>query len=181
MKGLSKKRLVILLALGVLALIIWVLWQGVCFYRQEGEKAQQREEATGKGVMENIHLTSTQGGKVIWELEAQKARLMGNRIHLWGVQITYQFKPQKPLLISGREGELDRKKKLGEIWGNVQIQFESETLRVSKVYWDTQKNLVSSSLPFQVRGRYEIEGRGFVAKPSSGWIQVKKLKKAVFQ
>jgi len=181
MKGLSKKSLFILLALGVLALITWVLWQGVCFYRQEGKKAQQREEATGKGVMENVHLTSTQGGEVIWELEAQKARLMGNRIHLWGVRVTYRFKPRKPLLIFGREGELERKKKRGEIWGNVRIQFESETLRVSKVCWDTQKNLVSSSLPFQVRGRYEIEGRGFVAKPSSGWIQVKKLKKAVFQ
>ncbi len=181
MKGLSKKRLILLLALGVLSLTVWVLWQGVLFYRQEGKKAQRREEATEKGIMESIHLTSTQGGKVIWKLEAQKAQLIGNRIHLWGVKITYQFKPKKPLLISGREGELDRKKKLGEIWGNVEIYLESEVLRVSKVYWDTQKNLVSSPLPFQVRGRYEVEGKGFVAKPSSGWIQVKKLKKAVFQ
>ena len=180
MKRAPKKGLFILLTLGILVVVTWVLWQGVHFYRQEAKRARHREEALGSGVMQNVHLTSTQGEKVIWELKAREARLLGSRIHLWGVQITYRFKPQEPLLIFGREGELERKKQQGEIWGNVQIRFGSETLRVSKIHWDTKKNLVSCSLPFQVSGRYEIEGRGFVAKPSSGWIRVKKLKKAVF-
>ncbi len=138
------------------------------------------EENREKGYMKALRLTSSKGGEVVWVLKASKAQLSGDRIHLWNVLITYFFEPNKPIIIKGLEGYIDRKKEVGEIWGKVTITQQKEVLHVDRMRWETKKNILESSRPFTITGKYYIEGVGFVAKPSSGWVQVKKLKKAVF-
>ncbi len=181
MKKVTKGRLILFLGLVVLGLTAWVLWRGVSFYREEGKRAVHENETMEKGFMKHIHLTSTRGGQVIWALDAVKAQLVGDEVHLWDVRITYYLKSRRPLLIYGREGLLNRRQKKGEIWGDVRMMLGSECLTVNRLYWDTKRNLVSSPLPFHVRGRYQVDGVGFVAQPSAEWVKVRTLKKAVFR
>ena len=180
MKRPSLKILVTLLALSVLILFGWTLRRGLHFYKEEGQKVQEKKNHE-KGYMENIHLTSTREGKVVWALDASRAQLVGKTIHLWNVKIEYMFKKDKPVIITAREGTLDKKKKLGKIWGDVTVRHQGETLKVEEILWNLNKNTLESPLPFKVTGRCMVEGTGFTAKPSLGWVKVKKLKKVVLQ
>jgi len=176
----STKILVSILLLLVLLLFGWTLKRGLHFYKEEGEKAQEKK-GKEKGYMENIHLTSTQKGRVVWVLDADKAQLEGKAIHLWKVRIRYLLNKGKPVMITAREGFLDRKKKLGKIWGDVKVQYRGETLTVEEILWNLERNTLESPLPFKITGRSLVEGKGFVARPSLGWVKVKKLKKVVIQ
>ncbi len=82
MKRPSFKILVPSLALLVLILFGWTLRRGLHFYKEEGQKAQGKASHE-KGYMENIHLTSTKEGKVLWKLDANRAQMLGKTIHLW--------------------------------------------------------------------------------------------------
>ncbi len=76
---------------------------------------------------------------------------------------------------------MNRKKQKGRIWGDVTVRYGSETLRVEEILWRLDENVLESPLPFKITGRCTVEGTGFVAKPSLGWVKVKKLKKVVLQ
>ena len=131
--------------------------------------------------MENIHLTSTKEGKVVWILDAAKAQMEGKVIHLWNLKIEYMYKKGKPFVITALRGTLDEKNKMGKIWGDVTVRFHGETLNVDEMIWNLDQNTLETSLPFKVTGRSLAEGVGFVAKPSQGWVKVKKLKKVVIR
>jgi len=178
-KTLSNRKF-LLCAFGVLVLFFsfWSLWRGYRFYQAQGKK--EVEESGERGYVKALCLTSSRGSEVIWVMKAGKAQLSGDKIRLWDIMITYFFEPGKPVIIKGLEGCIDRKREMGEIWGDVTVTHQGETLYVDRMSWETKKNILESSLPFIITGKYRIEGVGFVAKPSLGWVRVKKLKKAVF-
>jgi len=176
----SSKIQISLLLLVILVLFGWSLKSGLHFYHEEREKAQEKGEKE-KSYMENVHLTSTKEGKVAWILDAAKAQMVGKVIHLWDLQIKYMYKRGKPVLITAKRGILDEKKKIGKIWDQVTIRFQGETLKVAEMVWNLEKNTLETDLPFKVTGKTLAEGTGFVAKPSTGWVRVKKLKKVVIR
>jgi len=179
-RRLSTKSLLPLFLLAVLLLFGWTLKSGLHFYHEEREKVQEKK-GKEQSYMENIHLTSTKEGKVLWILDAARAKMVDKVIHLWNLKIKYIYQKGKPVIITAQKGILDNKKKLGKIWGDVTIRFQGETLKVDEMVWDLDKNTIETSLPFKVTGKTLAEGTGFVAKPSAGWVKVKKLKKVVIR
>ncbi len=180
MKRPSNKAWVTVLVLGILLLFAWTLRNGLRFYQVEREKAQEKGEKE-QSYMENIHLTSTKEGKVLWLLDAARAKMRNKVIHLWDLKIEYIYQKGKPVVITAQRGILDNRKKLGKIWGDVTIRFRGETLKVDEMIWNLEKNTIETSLPFKVTGRTLAQGVGFIAKPSMGWVKVKKLKKVVIR
>jgi len=168
-----------LIFIGILGIFIifWTLWIGVSFYTQ---RQKAKRDTTERGYLKGITLESIREGKLIWRLFAEKAKIKGSSAFLWGIKIEYFYKDEKPINIFATEGNLDKKKKIGVIKGDVKIVYEKETLYTSEIKWFFEKNLIESTKSFYMDGKYRVEGVGFLAKPRIGWIQVKRLKKAVF-
>ena len=167
----------LVIASALLVLVVGVVLWGEHVYRASGITAKGK--LTRKGVVEGLELSSSKGGKLSWKLTAERAQVKGSTFLLEGVDITYNYAPEKVIVVHGEHGEVDQKRQLGRLWGEVRVSMGREVLTTSELLWDLDKNKVSTAKPFRLKGRYLVEGIGFDLYPSKGKVEVRHLRKAV--
>ncbi len=173
----KRKKWLLLVVSALLALVVGVVLWGEHVYRASGIRAKGK--LTRKGVVEGLELSSSKGGKLSWLLKAEEAQVKGNTFILKGVSITYNYAPGKVIVVRGKHGQVDQKRQVGRLWGEVRVSMGKEVLTTSELVWDLHDNKVSTSKEFKLKGRYIVEGRGFDLFPSKGKVKVRHLRKAV--
>ncbi len=173
----KRRRWLFIIPAAFLVLVMGVVLWGEHVYKVSGITAKGK--LSRKGVVEGLELSSSKGGKLSWLLKSKRARVRGSTFLLEGVEITYNYAPGKTILVRGDHGEVNQKRQVGRLWGNVTVSMGKELLTTKELVWNLEKNKVATDKEFRLQGRYLVEGRGFDLFPGKGVVKVRHLKRAV--
>ncbi len=177
-----KKGVLLFVLLFIFAVSVTGLVKGYLVYKRfTGVLHRKKLTREEKGTITNIVLKSTEKGKVVWVLKADKGRMERGNVLLETVKISYTGKKTGSLTITADRGFINKKKETGILEGNVILRLRSGILKAKRVVWRMKINEICVPGSFYFSGKYKIWGRKLCVYPKKEIIKVYNLKKVVIQ
>ncbi len=110
-----------------------------------------------KALMElaQVHQTSTQDGKVQWQLDARSAQLESEtgRMILQDPKVDFYMQNGEIVRLTADRGTLDTRNNNMEVDGNVHLQNDRYSLVTEKLAYDHENRFLQSDRPVRIKGK----------------------------
>jgi len=154
--GISRKfiqGLVLFIALGVSAVLVFGVWKGKTRTAQQPAPAAALPDAEMK--LTDMEFTEMQEGKRAWTLRASEAEYFQDeqKTALKAVRITFFLSDGDEIRLESNAGILYAGSKNIEVWDSVRASLpRGYELTTTRAAYDHQKRLISSETPIRLNG-----------------------------
>lgn len=121
---------------------------------EEKEVATESEEAASIEATE-IKYTESEGGKTLWEIQAEEAKFFKDKAktEFKNINVIFYYKEDYELVLSGDRGNLNNETKNIVIRDNVKINVEDNyTLTTDSLNYNSKKHEINTESPIAVSG-----------------------------
>lgn len=166
----------ILIASGII-IALFVRFHGTGDVADEEREAVSPSGDTASVEATELKYTESEGGKTLWEIEAEEAMFFQDKAktEFKKISVTFYYKEDYELILSGDSGELNNDTKNIVIKDNVKIKVEDDyTLSTDSLNYNSEKHQISTDNPIDVTGPdVSFHGNGLVFDLNSEELFIK--------
>ncbi len=144
----------ILIVFGIV-LALFVRFHGTGDVSDEESGAVTDSEEAASVEATEIKYTESEGGKTLWEIEAEEAKFFKDKAktEFKKINVTFYYKEDYELILSGDRGDLNTETKNIVIRDNVKLNVEDNyTLTTDSLNYNSEKHEITTEDPIEVSG-----------------------------
>ena len=177
------KRLRLILGIALIVIASGIVLALIVRFHGTGDVADEEREAlspsdeTASVEATELKYTESEGGKTLWEIEAEEAMFFQDKAktEFKKINVIFYYKEDYELILSGDSGELNTDTKNIVIRDNVKIKVEDDyTLSTDSLNYSSEEHQISTEDPIEVTGPdVSFHGNGLVFDLNSEELFIK--------
>lgn len=180
------KKIRLVVAVAVVASVVGLIYMTISEYRAKSSiTALQPRDRGVSGMIENVHYSSTRGGRVDWELDAKTAvrRKNGDALTLDKVVMLIHSKGGDIYTLNAKDAIYSQSSGDVDASGGVTVKTMSGvTMNTDRVRYSTKTKKAATDGAVRVTSdKMTVTGKGLIMEPDKGSFSLLKEVKAIIR